>query len=71
MDPAVARRENAHDRIAQRAYELWKQRGCPWGSPQRDWFEAVQEVGEDAPGLLTDNCLALPFSDMSMGPSEM
>ncbi len=26
--------------IEQVAYALWKQRGCPLGSPEFDWFEA-------------------------------
>jgi hypothetical protein len=26
--------------IANVAYALWQQRGCPEGSPEQDWFEA-------------------------------
>ncbi len=33
-----------HDRIAQRAYELWQQRGCPIGSPEEDWKRAQTEL---------------------------
>jgi hypothetical protein len=28
--------------IAAIAYELWQARGCPDGSPQEDWFQAVE-----------------------------
>jgi hypothetical protein len=28
--------------IAALAHELWQARGCPDGSPQEDWFQAVE-----------------------------
>ena len=33
-----------HADIASIAYELWERRGCPSGSPEIDWFEAVKEL---------------------------
>ena len=33
-----------HDRIAMRAYEKWRQRGCPAGTAQQDWYEAEAEL---------------------------
>lgn len=30
--------------IERRAYELWRERGCPVGSPEIDWFRATQEI---------------------------
>jgi hypothetical protein len=30
--------------ISTRAYELWRERGCPNGSDQDDWFRAEQEL---------------------------
>jgi hypothetical protein len=36
--------EFGHAEIAARAFELWKARGCPSGSPQEDWFHAVEEL---------------------------
>lgn len=30
--------------IAALAHQLWKQRGCPVGSPEIDWFEAEQQL---------------------------
>jgi Protein of unknown function (DUF2934) len=33
-----------HDDIAALARELWQARGCPDGSPQEDWFRAVEEL---------------------------
>ena len=30
--------------IAQLAYVLWQQRGCPEGSAEVDWFEAEQQL---------------------------
>jgi hypothetical protein len=34
----------SEDRIAARAYEKWKQRGCPMGDSTRDWFAARAEI---------------------------
>ena len=33
-----------HEDIAVLARELWQARGCPNGSPQVDWFQAVEEL---------------------------
>jgi Protein of unknown function (DUF2934) len=33
-----------HDDIAALAYERWEARGCPEGSPEDDWHEAVKEL---------------------------
>jgi hypothetical protein len=33
-----------HADIAALAYELWKARGCPDGSPEEDWFHAAAEL---------------------------
>src|SRR5580658_3203700 len=30
--------------IAALAYRLWRERGCPQGSPQQDWLRAVEEL---------------------------
>ena len=30
--------------IAALAYELWRERGCPIGSPDEDWFRAEQKL---------------------------
>ena len=30
--------------VALLAYELWKQRGCPEGSPEEDWYEAERKI---------------------------
>ena len=33
-----------HQDIAALAHALWQARGCPEGSPDEDWFQAVQEL---------------------------
>jgi hypothetical protein len=33
-----------HNDIAALAYQLWEARGCPQGSPDEDWFEAVRQL---------------------------
>jgi hypothetical protein len=32
----------AEEDIAALAYELWRARGCPDGSPDEDWYRAVE-----------------------------
>jgi hypothetical protein len=32
------------EQIAQRAYLLWIERGCPEGSPAEDWYRAEREL---------------------------
>jgi Protein of unknown function (DUF2934) len=32
--------------IAELAYHLWRQRGCPEGSADQDWFEAMEQLRE-------------------------
>jgi hypothetical protein len=36
--------EISRDRVAERAYFHWLERGCPEGSPQEDWLRAEQEL---------------------------
>ena len=33
-----------HQRVCERAYELWMERGCPEGSAEEDWFIAEREI---------------------------
>jgi hypothetical protein len=33
-----------HEEIATLAYQLWQARGCPEGSPEEDWSEAVAQL---------------------------
>jgi hypothetical protein len=35
------------ERIATKAYELWKQRGCPGGHDLEDWCDAEASVVEE------------------------
>jgi hypothetical protein len=34
----------SHEEIAQRAHQLWEQRGKPHGSPEEDWLLAEHEL---------------------------
>jgi len=34
----------AHSDIAALAYQLWEDRGCPFGSPEEDWQTAEQQL---------------------------
>ncbi len=33
-----------HQNTAALAYTLWEARGCPEGTPDEDWFQAVQKL---------------------------
>jgi hypothetical protein len=35
--------QEGHNSVEMRAYQLWEQRGRPWGSPETDWFAAERE----------------------------
>ena len=36
--------EDRHEFVAKRAYQLWEERGRPFGSPEVDWFAAEPAV---------------------------
>jgi nucleoside phosphorylase len=40
----VIAHEAKEEDIAALAYELWQGRCCPEGSPEEDWFHAVEEL---------------------------
>ena len=55
---AVQSRLPQHELIQVAAYYLWRQRGCPFGTPEVDWFRAEQklndyEVESERPALIT------------------
>ncbi len=39
--------------IANLAYALWQERGCPQGSAQQDWIEAEQRLQAEQSSTLT------------------
>lgn len=41
---APAQRAYSIEEIAALAYRLWEERGCPTGSPERDWFLAIHRL---------------------------
>jgi len=41
--------ENAAQETALRAYQLWRERGCPEGSAEEDWFRAEEQVRHEGP----------------------
>jgi len=38
------RPEPSHDEIATRAFELWKSKGSPQGTPDEDWVQAERQL---------------------------
>jgi hypothetical protein len=36
--------DDKHERVRQRAYEIWKQAGEPHGDHEQHWRQAVQEI---------------------------
>lgn len=47
--------EDRHEFVAKLAYQLWEQRGRPFGSPEVDWIAAERAVYSSlvASGLVT------------------
>jgi len=37
-----------HEEVALLAYSYWEARGCPYGSPQEDWFRAERDLRQKA-----------------------
>jgi hypothetical protein len=48
--------EEHHGAIELLAYSFWQERGCPFGTPETDWFRAEDTLREhdpdDGPGPL-------------------
>ncbi len=42
--PSEGAEAENHEKIAELAYELWQARGCPYGSPENDWFRAEEQL---------------------------
>jgi hypothetical protein len=40
-----------HEEIALLAYSYWEARGCPYGSPEEDWFRAERDLCQKAAEL--------------------
>ncbi len=36
-----------YERLRFLAYQLWQARGCPFGSPDVDWFQAENQIRTD------------------------
>jgi HSP20 family protein len=43
-DSIVDQLERVHRQIAERAYQLFRDRGAAWGNAISDWFDAEQEI---------------------------
>ena len=44
--PRVAKVEAvSENEVRQKAYSLWESRGCPFGSPEVDWYRAKEQLG--------------------------
>src|SRR2546430_6577952 len=41
---SLARNAPTNEEIAERAYELWQQQGCPYGRSEENWFQAEREL---------------------------
>lgn len=39
--------ESRHELVQKLAYQHWEQRGCPFGSPEVDWFAAEDALRSD------------------------
>ena len=44
VDANVDRASQLHEQIELLAYQLWEERGQPWGSPEVDWLQAESQL---------------------------
>jgi Protein of unknown function (DUF2934) len=44
LAPTEISEERHFQDIATLAYQYWQARGCPYGSPDEDWFKAEYEL---------------------------
>jgi hypothetical protein len=49
----------SHEEIALRAYQLWEERGKPYGSDEEDWHLAERQLQAGRP-ILKESIDALP-----------
>jgi hypothetical protein len=42
--PTDSDRQPSHAQIAERAYEIWKSKGCPAGTCEEDWSQAERQL---------------------------
>lgn len=54
--------------IAQRAYELWQQRGCPQGTAENDWYEAEAQLRSERLARLEATRLFDPPAPVDLEP---
>ncbi|MEZ2128538.1 MULTISPECIES: DUF2934 domain-containing protein [unclassified Sinorhizobium] len=47
--------DRGEDRIRQRAYQIWEREGRPEGADLRHWYQAVDEIAEDATASRTSS----------------
>ena len=59
---------HTHEEIQTRAYQLWQERGAPWGTPETDWFSAEHELTAD--NSLAELARNLGGLGNSRGPRE-
>jgi hypothetical protein len=43
--PGGALPQQMHQKVAERAYQIWLASGCPQGHHEQDWFQAERELG--------------------------
>ena len=55
--------DGQHKQVERLAYQLWRERGAPLGSPEDDWFRAEKEFMQRSDS-------AVWFSSIRLGPTE-
>ncbi|MGE3958389.1 MAG: DUF2934 domain-containing protein [Vicinamibacterales bacterium] len=60
--------EEDREQVADRAHQLWRQRGSPLGDPDADWFEAERELRRLAGGVPVDGRYAIVTMTAARAP---
>ena len=62
------RRQVAHEEIARRAEQLWRERSCPAGSDEQIWLEAESQLKAEAESRPVSGTASRPYVDEPAKP---
>jgi hypothetical protein len=62
------RRQVPHEKIAQRAEKIWRERNCPAGSDEAIWFEAENQLQGEAESQPVSGTPSRPYTDEPAQP---
>lgn len=59
-----------HEKIQQRAYEIWEREGRPGGEHERHWHQAIDELDRDEIGAVPETIYGADVSGETVSPVQ-